>query len=131
MEVTPAGLRPIDELDAELVRTLGPTDEFELVETQHFVELLDGRNRRLAHPDDADLFGLDERDTAARHGVRQGRSRHPTGRAAAGDDDAGQFAVSVAHVWPVTCCSAGSRSAPWPDRRSRCCRNSCRTAARC
>jgi hypothetical protein len=48
--------------------------------------------------DDADLFGLDQRDATTRlQGIRQRRSRHPARRAAADDDDAGQSAVFGLH----------------------------------
>ena len=55
-------LEPVDELDAELERSLRVPQEFVFVDLQQLVELLDCRDRRLAHTDDADLGGLHERD---------------------------------------------------------------------
>jgi len=84
-------------------------EKFELVQAQRLVELFDRRNRRFADTDDANLFGLDQRDATTRlHDVRQCSGRHPSGRTASGDDDAGQFAIFVTHNFPerVTCCFA-------------------------
>src|SRR5690348_14556283 len=98
MEVTPPRLDPVDELDAEFVRAPGATNELELVEPQDLVEFLDGRDRRFADSDDADLLGLDECDPAGRtQRVGQRGGRHPSGRTASGDDDAGQLAVFGTH----------------------------------
>ena len=48
----------------------------------------DRRDRRLAHSDDADLGGLDQRDRQPRaQHARQRGGGHPAGGSSAGDDD--------------------------------------------
>ena len=80
-------LVPVDELDAELERALRVAQEFVLVDLQQLVELRDGRDRRLAYADDADLGRLDQgyRQPGTQH-ARQRSGRHPAGGSAAGND---------------------------------------------
>src|SRR5204863_123521 len=60
-----------------------------LVQPQHLVEGLDGRDRRLSDADRADLFGFDQRDLciAIVEQPGEGGGRHPAGGAAADDHD--------------------------------------------
>ncbi len=51
---------PVAEIDPELEAALGRLDEFALVDPQEAVELLERRDRRLAHPDDADRLAFDK-----------------------------------------------------------------------
>jgi hypothetical protein len=51
---------PVLEHDGELQRGLGLAHELGLVETDHGVEIADGRNGCFADPDDADVVRLDE-----------------------------------------------------------------------
>jgi hypothetical protein len=78
---------PVDELDSQLERSLRVSQEIVFVEPDHPVEGGDRGDRRLAHADDADLGGLDQRDGQSRpHDARQRRRGHPAGGAAARDD---------------------------------------------
>ena len=88
VDVSVADLPPVVELDAELEGTLGLTNELRFVDFEQAVELRKRRNRRLAHPDGPNFFGLNERDfDSAAKGLRDCRGAHPTGRAAADNDD--------------------------------------------
>src|SRR5204863_9512017 len=92
-------LVPIDELDAELEGALRLAQEIVLVEAQHVVVQRDGRDGRLADPDDADLVRLHQRDGETRPHARGKRSgRHPPGSATAGDDDS--FDLLRGHGFP-------------------------------
>jgi hypothetical protein len=83
---------PVDELDALLEGRPGLAHEPRLVDADRAHGVLDGREGALAHPDDADLAGLDQGDA---HPVGPGRAQapgevgggHPAGRAAADDQD--------------------------------------------
>src|SRR6185503_16844803 len=89
MQVAVPEARPVHELDAELERALGLADEIVLVEAEHRVEGVDGRNGGLAHADAAYLLGLYQTDAARTRTkrARKCRRRHPAGRTAADDDD--------------------------------------------
>ena len=78
--------QPAVEFDPELERALGLAQEFRLIEIERGVEQVDLRDRRLAHPDRADLVTFDQFDpVAGRNEAGQRRSRHPAGGAAAHD----------------------------------------------
>jgi hypothetical protein len=86
MEIALALAPPVPELDAQLERPLRLAQEVVLVEAEQLVELLDGGDGRLAHPDRADRLGLDEDDLVQPlEQARAQRRRHPSGRPAAGD----------------------------------------------
>jgi hypothetical protein len=57
-----AGLEPVVEADAQLAGAAGGPQHVDVGQTQGLVEAADGRDRRLAHADRADLGGLDQGD---------------------------------------------------------------------
>jgi hypothetical protein len=88
VEVAFADLAPVDELDAELERTLRARDEIVLVDAEHLVEGRDRRDGRLADADGTDRLALDQADArAVPDEFRQGGRRHPASGAAADDHD--------------------------------------------
>ncbi len=90
MEIAAAGCLPVDEIDAQLVCSVGLTDELVLVQPQQVVEGENRRYRRLADADRADLGGFDQGDVVIDRAERLGKQgrRHPSGGAAADDHDA-------------------------------------------
>src|SRR5687768_9705017 len=88
MEIAVADHPPIVELDSELERRLGGPHELGLVDAEKAVESEQRRDGALADADGADCVGLDQGDFRARtQRPRNRRGRHPSGGAAAGDDD--------------------------------------------
>ncbi len=88
VHVALAGCTPIDKFDAEFVRPLCRAQKRVLVQPERVVEQPDLGDRRLAHADRADLLGFDQVDFEADlQKARERGRRHPTGGAAAGNDD--------------------------------------------
>ena len=76
-------LAPVDELDPQLEAALRGGNEVILGNAQCFVEGADRRDRRLTHPDRADLFTFDQRNAAASADcIGERGSGHPAGGAA-------------------------------------------------
>src|SRR6185312_1567011 len=88
---------PVDELDAELERAAHGAHEFHLVDAQRVIEGAQVRHRGFAHPDGADVLGLDELNRYGKlQGARQRGRGHPARGSAPDDDDALEPRV-VAH----------------------------------
>src|SRR6185312_6460272 len=110
MQVPASRAVPVDELDAELEGSLRVAEEIVLVDLEQTVERPDGRDRRLSHPDGADLVGLDQRhgDPAVLYHARQSRRGHPPRSSAAHDHDfpdrsrAGLWCRCGTHAGPLT-----------------------------
>ena len=62
VKVSLANRAPVDEFDTEFETRLGLANEVALIYSERLIESSDRRNGRLAHPDSANLFGLDEDD---------------------------------------------------------------------
>src|SRR5262245_2644986 len=93
MNVRIADVRPVLEPDAELERCSGRAHELLLVDAQQLVGHTHRWNGGFPDSDGADLLRLDERDVEQlAELLRNGGRRHPTGSAAAGDDD-------FLHLW--------------------------------
>src|SRR5690349_20666674 len=115
MDIAVAEPRPVDELDAELERGLGARHQLALVDADAPVEEADVRQRRLAHPDDADLARLDQPDVALRRSVdgRERRGRHPPGRTTADDHDPERGRHGLRFSW-----ACKEKGAPYFIRRA-------------
>ena len=105
VHVAIAGAAPVAELYAQLEGALRPAQEIVFVQAEHPVEIANGRNRGLAHSHRADLLGFHEADIdRGSHGFREQRRRHPSGRAASGDNDLLDWSV-IRHFqknrWPI------------------------------
>src|SRR5438270_10728494 len=131
MEVAVVWPQPVDEFDAQLEGAFGGADEFVFIDLQHLVEQLNDRDGRFADADDADFLRFDERDPEPLGWERlgQGRCCHPTGGAAARNDNASDRVGHAARArqkrsmkapWvgidSATCASSAFRS--WNIRRS-------------
>jgi hypothetical protein len=81
---------PVAKLDPQLERRPRRADELILVDAEHPVIVEQRRDRRLAHPDRADLLGFDQshRDAALDQPRHRGGG-HPSRRSPADDDDPG------------------------------------------
>src|SRR5690349_18832334 len=86
VEILVARLAPVLEFDAQLEAGLRGLHEVALVDAEHLVEELKGRDAGFADADGADLIRLDQRDALrALHGLRQRGSCHPAGGPATDD----------------------------------------------
>jgi hypothetical protein len=117
VDVAVVGFLPAGEFDPQFEAGVSLADEFGLVEPERDEQVVYLRDRRFAHPDDADLVGFDECDrrvVAEKPG--QDRRRHPPGRPAAGDHDverAGRKGIGTVHA---TSGLGGAGSAGQPSR---------------
>ena len=133
MQISRPRARPTHEFDTELETRLGLAHELSFVETHDLVEPMNGGDGGLPHPDDADVIGFDQFDRALPRTdrVSQSRRRHPSGGAAANDDDAPNSIIvhgeSIARIRAPLCDPApratpatrsSHRPAPAPARPS-------------
>src|SRR5579875_3424472 len=88
MDVAVADLAPVVELDAELERAIGFSDEFRLIDFQQAVEGREVRNGGLADADRANLlrFYQDDIDRAT-EGLGDRGGTHPSRGSTADDGD--------------------------------------------
>jgi hypothetical protein len=87
MQIRLVGLAPADELDRELEGAIDSTNEIVFVDAEQIGEQMNLRNRRFTHADDADFFGLDQRDIeAVTEHARERCGGHPARRTATDDD---------------------------------------------
>ena len=92
-----AELAPVLEADRQLDGGLCLAEEISLVDPEDSIDLLDRRDRCLAHADDTDVVGLDEFDLdLPAKDFGQQRGRHPSCCTAAQYDD---LAGRSGHCW--------------------------------
>ena len=96
VDIARADTAPVDELNAELESPAHRAQELDFVDAQRVIEGAQVRNRGLADPDRADIFGFDELDRDRElERARERRRRHPASGSAANDDDVLQPGVVV------------------------------------
>src|ERR1700730_12187673 len=93
MHVGMADACPVLELDAQLEGGSGLADQVVFIDAERADEFHDGRDCRLAHPDDADLIRFDQTYPAVEvlQEFRHGGGRHPAGGASPDDGDAANW----------------------------------------
>jgi hypothetical protein len=115
VQIPVARVAPAAKLDPKLEGRVGSLHERALVEPDGPVEVLDRRDRRLAHADGPDGLAFDQRDFgSARQRGRQHRRRHPARGTAADHQDRShavrtgipRHGVSNPHARSMTHCRA-------------------------